>query len=205
MKKLTFALCVLTLGNASAATVGNAEAGKTKSATTCIACHGADGNSPAPTWPKLAGQHEQYIIQQLTAFKAGKRTNDGQQMVAMVANLTEQDMADLAAYFASQTRQIATVSDPEAVKVGEKIYRGGNKTTGLPACLGCHGVQGLGNPAAKFPSLNGQHADYTKKQLTDYKSGARGQEGTGLIMRDIASKISTEEMQKVADYLAGLQ
>lgn len=211
MKKLTLALCVLMNSVAYAATtstaaplVGNEEAGKTKSSTTCIACHGPDGNSPAPTWPKIAGQHEQYFIQQLKAFKEGTRTNDTQQMTAMVANLTDQDMADLAAYFAKQTRQAGVVSNEEMGKQGEKIYLGGNKKTGLPACVGCHGPQGSGNPVAYFPSLNNQHLDYTKKQLTDYKSGARGQAGMGFIMRDIASKMLPEEIQAVSDYLAGL-
>lgn len=209
MKKLTFAFCVLTLSSSAAihaatATtpqlVGNAEAGKEKSAV-CAACHGPDGNSFAPLWPKLAGQHENYLLQQVQAFKVGTRSEPT--MSPMAAPLADQDIADLAAYFATQTRQPGTAGE-QAMPVGQKIYRGGNKATGLPACIGCHGPTGTGNPAANYPSINGQQVDYVKKQLGDYKSGVRGKEGKGIIMRDIAAKMTPEDMQAVTDYMAGL-
>lgn len=211
MKKLTFAFCVLTLSSSAAiyaatATgttpqiVGNAEAGKEKSAV-CAACHGPDGNSLAPLWPKLAGQHEKYLLQQIQAFKVGTRSEPT--MSPMAAPLSDQDMADLAAYFATQVRQPGTAGE-QAMPTGQKIYRGGNKATGLPACGGCHGPTGAGNPTANYPSLSGQQVDYVKKQLDDYKSGVRGKEGTGIIMRDIAAKMKPEEMQAVTDYIAGL-
>lgn len=213
MNKLTFALCVLTLSSTAtyAATpgtpnkiVGNAEAGKAKSDTVCMACHGPDGNSnPAtPLWPKIAGQHENYIIQQIKAFKAGTRQDPN--MAPMVAPLTDQEIADVAAYFTSQPKQIGKASSEQLAAAGQKIYRGGNKKTGLPACIGCHGPAGTGNPAANYPAINGQQVDYMKKQLGDYQSGVRGKEGTGLIMQGVAAKMSPAEMQAVADYLTGL-
>jgi len=211
MKKLTLTLCVLTLssplvlantptGDTAAPLVGNAEAGKTKSAI-CGACHGPDGNSLAPIWPKLAGQHENYIVQQLHAFQKGDRAEPT--MTPMAAPLSPQDIVDLAAYFASQTRQIGQ-ANPQTLEQGQKVYRGGNKTTGLPACMGCHGPTGSGNPMANYPSLSGQQVDYVKKQLADYQSRARKGQATTLIMQEVAAKISPEEMQLVADYMAGL-
>jgi cytochrome c553 len=205
MKKLTLTLCILTLGSStayatSADLTGDAAAGKTKSAT-CTACHGADGNSINPLWPNLAGQHASVIVQQLENFQSAAR-QDGT-MTPMAMPLSTQDMHDLAAYFASQTTKIGEAS-AETLELGQKIYRGGNKETSVPACIACHGPQGEGNPAAKYPSVSGQQAEYTKKQLMDYKSGARKPEGNAIIMRDIASKMSDDEMKAVADYMQGL-
>lgn len=210
MKKLTFALCVLLTSNAYAseehkavAATGNAEAGKAKSAL-CAACHGVDGNSTTGLWPKLAGQNAGYLVQELQKFKSGARENAS--MTGMVANLTPEDMADLAAYFSSQTRTQGAASEA-LVEAGQKIYRGGNKAKGIPACTACHSPQGNGNPAAKYPALGGQHAEYVKKQLEDYRSGVRSGkvlEGTPVIMREIASKMSDDDMKAVADYVAGL-
>jgi len=212
MKKLTFALCVLLSSNtvvyasetASASLTGDAEAGKAKTVT-CAACHGADGNSPAPMFPKIAGQHASYVVKQLQDFKSGMR--QGPTMAPMVAPLSEQDMHDVAAYYAEQ-KVVVNEVDAKAVKVGEKIYRGGNKETGLMACAACHGPSGLGNAAAKYPALSGQHADYTKKQLENFKAGARDNQNMYtfrfLQMRDIAVKMSDEEIQSVADYISGL-
>lgn len=210
MKKLTFALCVLLTSNAYAseehkavAATGNAEAGKAKSAL-CAACHGVDGNSTTGLWPKLAGQNAGYLVQELQKFKSGARENAS--MTGMVANLTPEDMADLAAYFSSQTRTQGAASEA-LVEAGQKIYRGGNKEKGIPACTACHSPQGNGNPAAKYPALSGQHAEYVKKQLEDYRSGVRSGkalEGTPVIMREIASKMSDDDMKAVADYVAGL-
>ena len=211
MKKLTFAICILlttytvghaTTTNTSAKLVGNAEEGKTKSTNlACVGCHGPDGNSLGPTFPNLAGQHADYIVQQLQAFKSGARSEPS--MTPMAMPLTEQDMVDLAAYFSSQTVKMGSASE-DLVKLGQKIYRGGNKNQGLPACNGCHGPQGLGNPAAKYPSLSSQHQEYTLKQLKDYQSGARKPKGNAAIMRDIAMKMSEDEMKAVTDYIQGL-
>lgn len=203
--KKTLALCIFTLGStatiaASADLTGDAAAGKTKSAI-CAACHGADGNSVNPLWAKLAGQHSSYIVQQLQGFKSGARQDAS--MAPMVASLTEQDMLDLAAYFSGQSGKIGTVNK-QFVALGQKIYRGGNKETGVPACIACHGPQGFGNPAAKYPQIRGQHAAYTQKQLQDYKSGVRKPEGNAAIMRDIALKMSDREIEAVTDYMQGL-
>jgi cytochrome c553 len=212
MKKLTFAVCILltthtigyatTTAPASAGLVGNAEEGKTKSTNlACVGCHGPDGNSLGPTFPNLAGQHASYIVRQLQAFKSGARSEPS--MTPMAMPLTEQDIVDLAAYFSSQTVKMSSASE-DSVKSGQKIYRGGNKKTGLPACAGCHGPQGLGNPAANYPALSSQHKEYTVKQLKDYQSGARKPEGNAAIMRDIAIKMSEDEMKVVTDYMQGL-
>ena len=192
----------LALGLVIASTVqaeGDPAAGKAKSAV-CAGCHGADGNSINPEWPKLAGQHQGYIAKQLRDYKSGKRSNPS--MIGMVAGLSDQDMQDLAAYFASQTAK-GGEADPELVAVGEKIYRGGNLGTGLAACMGCHGPGGEGNPGAKFPALAGQHAQYTATTLSDFKAEARANDPNQM-MRMIASKMTKKEIEAVASYTAGL-
>ncbi|OQW94145.1 MAG: cytochrome c4 [Beggiatoa sp. IS2] len=208
MKKLTSAFCVLLASHSVAyaatvttAVVGNAEAGKAK-ATVCAGCHGADGNSSNPMWPKLAGQHANYLVGQLQKFKAGDRQEPS--MSPMAKPLSDQEMADFAAYFSSQPIKPGSANS-ELVKLGEKIYRGGNPSTGLPACAACHGPQGSGNPAAKYPALNSQHAAYTQKQLENYRAGTRGADSNAVIMHDIAAKITPEEAKAVASYIEGLQ
>lgn len=212
MKKETFVLCVLLTSTATSyATnsadeiVGDAAAGKDKITTyNCVACHGTDGNSLAPNWPNLAGQHASYTIQQLKAFQSGARSEPSMTPMAMALKDKEQDMADIAAYYASQPTKVSAAGEtlPEE---GQKLYRGGNKKTGVSACSGCHSPQGGGNPPAKYPALSGQQVEYTKKQLMDYRKGDRGKEGSALIMRDIAAKLSDEEITAVANYVAGLK
>jgi cytochrome c553 len=180
---------------------GDAAAGQAK-AVTCSACHGADGNSLNPEWPSLAGQHESYTIKQLQAFKSGARQNvlmSGQAM-----GLSDQDMADLAAYFASQ-KPARKTADPALVKTGEQLYRGGNKETGTPACLACHGPDGLGNITAAWPLVSGQHATYTATQLAAYRSGERSTDGDTQIMRNVAARLTDDEIKAVASYIQGLQ
>jgi cytochrome c553 len=180
---------------------GDAAAGQTKSVV-CAACHGADGNSPTnPLWPKLAGQHPGYIVKQLQALKAGTARTDPT-MAPMAAPLSDQDMADLAAYFASQTTKIDE-ADPAEVAAGAKVFRAGDKDNGLPACMGCHGPAGMGNGPANFPRLSGQHADYTVKQLMAFRSGARKNDQNGM-MGDVAKKMSDDQMKAVAQFIAGL-
>jgi cytochrome c553 len=179
---------------------GNAEAGKTKAAT-CAACHGADGNSVNPEWPKLAAQHPNYIIKELTDFKNDKRTNAT--MAPMAKPLSDQDMADLAAYFTSQAKKLGE-ADQTKVGLGEQVYKGGNNATGVAACAACHGPTGTGNPAANFPALNGQHATYIKAQLLNFRSGARANDA-GKMMRNVAGKMSDAEIDSVAEYIAGLK
>ncbi len=207
MKKLTFALCILLSGAAHAQGtaapapyLGKADAGKTKSAP-CAACHGADGNSVADAFPKIAGQHPGYIQAQLQAFKSGARNNPI--MSPQAATLTPEDMADLAAYFSSQTTVVGRAK-PDLVALGEKTFRGGNKATNLPACLACHGPAGAGNPAAKIPSLSGQHPAYIQAQLESYKTGGRVAQVGGSQMKDVASRMSAEEVQAVSAYIGGV-
>lgn len=195
------ALFSILLLAASAHAAGDPVAGHTKSAT-CAACHGPDGNSPTnPLWPKLAGQHPGYIAKQLQAFKAGKERTDPT-MAPMAAPLSPADVADLAAYYSSQAIKL-DAADPAAVALGEKIYRGGDKDNGLPACMACHGPAGLGNGPAGFPRIGGQHAPYTVKQLKAFRSGERKNDLNGM-MRDVARKMSDEQMDKVAQYISGL-
>lgn len=181
---------------------GSAEAGKSKSLT-CSACHGADGNSVNPMWPNIAEQHSNYIFEQLQAFKTGTRSDI--LMTAQTLALAEQDMRDLAAYFESQQAAVRPVADPATIDSGEQLYRGGDEAAGIPACIACHGPTGRGNPAASYPSLQGQYANYTAKQLRDYASGARKSDGRTKVMRDIAQRLSEKDIVDIASYVQGLQ
>ena len=203
MKKIvliaaTSALLTLSSVHAKDGT-GDAAKGKEKSAP-CAACHGADGNSSAPNFPKLAGQYEGYLIKQLTEFRDGARKDT--LMSAQAASLSNEDIADLAAYFGEQ-RMKAGQADPEMVSLGRRLYQGGNVDKGIPACMGCHGPNGGGNPAAKFPALAGQHADYTHKQLQNFRAEDRSNDMNG-IMRDVARTMSSHEMKAVSSYISGL-
>src|SRR4029079_9792767 len=153
----------------TAAPPGSVDAGRTKSAT-CAACHGVDGNSVTPDWPMLAGQHANYIVRQLKAFKNGERTNVTMKPFADL--LSDQDMLDVAAYFEAQ-KPTPKGADPTLVGLGQQIYRGGVPTRGVAACIACHGPQGMGNPLASYPRISGQHAAYTTKQLNDFRGGER--------------------------------
>lgn len=179
---------------------GDAAAGKAKSAA-CAACHGMDGNSAAPNFPKLAGQAESYLSKQLADFKSGARVDPT--MAGMVAALSEQDMADLSAFYAGQTGSTGTAAE-DAVELGEAIFRAGNAATGVAACGACHGPTGAGNPQASFPKLSGQHADYTAAQLVKFAKGERANDA-GSMMRVVAGKMSEAEMKAVAQYIQGLR
>ena len=178
---------------------GDVEAGKSKSAM-CAACHGPDGNSPAPTFPKLAGQHADYLAKQLAEYKSGDRQNAT--MNGMAAALSEQDMADLAAFYAAQKVIVGKAAEDQ-VAAGEAVYRAGNTATGVSACAACHGPTGSGNPMANFPSLSGQHADYTVLQLKSFRAGERVNDA-GSMMRGVAKKMSDAEIEAVAQYIQGL-
>ncbi|MEJ2575134.1 MAG: c-type cytochrome [Gammaproteobacteria bacterium] len=178
---------------------GDAAAGKAKSAA-CAGCHGADGNSVNPEWPKLAGQHADYLYKQLTEFKSGARQNA--LMAGQVAALNEQDMADLAAYYASLDGSVGE-ADPTQVDLGETIYRAGNPSNGVSACAACHGPTGTGNPMAKFPSLSGQHATYSSNQLKAFRGMQRAND-PGQMMRNVAAKLTDAEIEAVAQYMQGL-
>ena len=191
---------ILWVGLALVATMAGADDGKTK-ALPCTACHGIDGNSTLnPEWPSLAGQHPNYMVAQLQAFKSGARKNPN--MNGMAASLSDQDMIDIAAYFSGQSIKISSIDAAQSVP-GAALYRGGNKATGVPACMACHAPNGAGNPGANYPALRGQRAKYTVLQLQAYESGARSTDPKE-IMRTIASRLSAEEIESVAKYIEGL-
>lgn len=165
----------------------------------CAACHGADGNSVITTNPKLAGQHPEYLLKQLTNFKEGTRANAV--MSGMAGALSPQDMEGLAKYFSSQSIKLAKAKANGKGSLGEKIYRGGIASTQVPACAACHGATGAGLPK-QFPRLAGQHADYTLQQLRTFRTGERA---NAPMMMAIAAKMTDAEMQAVADYVQGLR
>lgn len=200
MKKLALAVLVMFGATGVVSAAGDAAAGKTK-AMTCGACHGMDGNSMVPTFPKLAGQHASYIEKQLAQFKAGERTDPT--MSGMAAPLSAQDAADLAAYFSTQKRVVGAPADMEKAAAGKKLYEGGDAAKGISACMACHGPSGAGNPGAGFPALSGQHSMYVSKALNDFRSGARTTDPAKM-MRDIAAKMSDADIAAVAEYIAGL-
>ncbi len=197
--KYTALISLLSLLAMSVQAAGDPEAGKAK-AQACIACHGVNGVSTNPAWPKLAGQGAGYTAKQLADFKAGKRNEP--LMVAQVASLSPQDMADLGAYFEAQKPDIGA-ADENLVELGEKIYRGGNKETGVSACIACHSPTGAGNPPAKYPRLGGQHAPYVVKALKDFRDGKRSNDPARM-MQSIAAKMSDAEIEAVASYVQGL-
>jgi cytochrome c553 len=209
MNKVLVSL-LLTLGITGIAhAAGNAEAGQEKVAV-CGACHGADGNSAAPNFPKLAGQGERYLFKQLQDIKAGSSPTAepgvGRKVLEMTGILepySDQDLQDIAAYFSSQKMTVG-MADPALVAQGEKLFRGGKVEDGMPACTGCHSPSGVGNNLAGFPHLGGQHAAYTAKQLTAFREGERTNDGDAMIMRTIASKLSNKDIEALSSYIQGL-
>jgi len=203
-KFAALSLCILFAGTAFAdgLVAGDIEAGKDKSVT-CGACHGADGNSVNPVWPSLAGQHPTYAVAQLQAFKNGTRSEP--LMLGQVMSLSDEDMRNLAVYFASMPAAAKAVADPSTVDRGQRLYRGGDRDNNSSACIACHGPTGRGNPAAAYPSLKGQYATYTAAQLRAYASGARQSDGPTKVMRDIAATLSEDDIVAVSSYIQGLQ
>jgi len=203
-------LAILAAPGAIAA--GSAEAGAAKAAT-CVACHGAGGNSVNDQWPNLAGQNAAYIVGQLKHFHDKTRINDNGVMAGMAAALSDQDMQDLGAYFAQQT-PVGLEADPSYWQAGEKLYRGGDSARAIPACMACHGPVGRGNPAAGYPMLRAQHAVYTMQQLGDYAADKRytrndkGDSNGGPnaeIMHTIASRLTQQDIRNVASYVQGMR
>lgn len=189
---------VVGFSHTALAQTGDAEAGKARS-TTCVACHGTDGNSPVDQFPKIAGQVPGYIAKSLAAYKSGERANPI--MMGMAAALSDEDMANLDAYFASQTMSGGSVTEDqvEAARVGEAIYRSGLAEYSVPACMGCHGPSGAGI-APNFPRLAGQYAKFVEAQLLAFKSGER----KNPIMHPIAFPLSEEQIRQLALYVSGL-
>lgn len=199
MKKIAISL-MLAAGLVATAQAGNVEKGKQLSAS-CAGCHGADGNSMAPTFPKLAGLGERYIVKQLKDFKSGARNNPI--MLGMAAGLNEEQMADLGAYYSAQKASNGAVAK-DKMELGARIFKAGNAATGVPACLACHGPAGAGVAAAGFPRLAGQHADYIKAQLNAFQDDVRTNDGDNKMMRDIAGRMSKKEIEAVSAYVQGL-
>lgn len=172
----------------------------------CAACHAADGNSPTPPNPKLAGQFEAYLYKQLVDFKprdAKKAARDNAIMAGMVANLSDADMRAVAAYYAAQTLRPAAASDKDLAAQGQKLWRGGVVAKGVPACSGCHGPDGAGIPG-RYPRLSGQFASYLEAQLKLFRDGARANDPNGM-MRGVAARMTDSEIKAASEYAAGLR
>ncbi|NVK21988.1 MAG: cytochrome c4 [Kangiellaceae bacterium] len=204
MKKLAIFALIL-LGASVSAQAGD-EAKGAQLAAQCAACHGKDGNSTTPMWPKLAGQNAEYIVKQLMDFKVGAadKTKGRYEasMAPMAANLSEQDMQDLAAYYMAQETQMGAVK-AEFLELGKKIYFQGDAERGVPACAACHGATGQGLNLAKYPSVSGQHPQYAIKQLKMFAAGERNNDEAA-VMRDIAIRMSEQQIEAVANFMLGL-
>ncbi len=200
MKRYLSTLIISLVASAASAETPKPDLAKAEQIVTnvCAACHGAKGMSLAPTNPHLAGQHQAYIVKQLTNFKAGVRQNAI--MGGMAAMLTPEDMVSVAAYFSKQTPPPPAGSNAELAKVGEAIYRYGNASKGLPSCTGCHGPNGSGIPD-QYPRLAGQYSDYVYSQLKAFSAYERNH----IMMNGVASRLTDSEMKAVSEYLAGLK
>lgn len=175
-------------------------------AQVCAACHAADGNSIAPANPKIAGQFPEYLEKQLRDFKAqgGKKAaRESAVMAGMVANLSDADMKGLAAHYSQQKLKPAAAADKDLAALGQKVWRGGNNASGVPACAGCHGPAGAGLPG-QYPRLAGQYAEYVAAQLKAFKEGGRANDPNAA-MRGVAAKMTEREIRAVAEYAAGLR
>lgn len=178
---------------------GDAAAGQAKSAL-CASCHGNDGNSQLVINPKLAGQNAGYIVKQLMDFKSGARVDPT--MSAMVLTLADEDMQDIAAWYASQEVTLQG-ANPETLELGESIYRAGNKDLSVAACTACHSPTGQGNGPAGFPSLSGQHKEYTLQQLKNFRAGDRTNDVNGM-MQTTVERLTDKELEALASYVSGL-
>lgn len=191
---------------ADATLVGDPAAGEGMTAA-CSACHGADGNSAAPTFPKIAGQGEKYLVKQLRDIRDGARPVPT--MAGQLDGKSDQQLADIAAFYASQARS-GGQANADLLALGEKVYRGGVAERNVAACSACHSPTGKGNAPAGFPGLAGQHAEYTATQLRAYRKGyenadGRTNDGDAKIMRTIAFGLSDGEIEAVSSYIAGLK
>ena len=205
LSKFSIALALVLAGNQAMAG-GDAEAGQAKAAT-CVACHGVDGNSAVPTFPKLAGLGHKYLLKQMKDIRDGRRPVA--LMAGQVDNMSDQDLADIAAFYDAQPRT-GGMADPDKVALGRKVYLAGIAERQVPACSGCHSPTGNGNGPAGYPSLGGQHAEYIAGQLKMFRKGyedptGRTNGGEAKIMRTTAFRMSDMEIEAVASYIAGLQ
>lgn len=222
LKHALFSLGMVAIAQGAFA-AGDAKAGADKVAV-CAACHGPDGNSPLPTFPKLAGLGEKYLLKQLQDIQTWDLETDPEkkptigravpEMTGMLRDMSEQDLQDVAAHYASQAIQLSGANDlqvkvnsglmVDGLDLGERIYRAGNLSNGVPACSGCHAPDGHGNAPAGFPRLSGQYPDYVEKQLLAFRSGNRTNDGDQMIMRLVAEKMSDAEIKAVANFVGGL-
>ncbi len=193
---------LLALAPIMAVAVGDPEAGEEKSAV-CAACHGMDGNSEVAEWPKLAGQHVDYAARQTRLVR--DQIRDVPEMYPMVMDLSDQDIADIAAFYAEQTLQPG-VADEELVELGRRVYHDGNHESGVPACAACHGPSGEGIPGAHYPLIRAQHADYTMDRLERYRAGETNGDDDEFskMMVGVAARLTDEEISAVSSYIEGL-
>ena len=193
-------------GNAVEGAKVDAAKGQEIVSKVCVACHGADGNSPSPVNPKLAGQIPEYLEKQLLNFKPGangKAERANPVMAGFSATLSADDVRNVSAYFAGQKAKPGVAKNKDTILLGQKIWRGGDVAKGIPACASCHGASGGGVPV-QYPRLAGQHAEYTEAQLRAFRAGERANDAAKM-MRTIAGKMSDAEIKAVADYAAGLK
>jgi cytochrome c553 len=199
MLRIAIALMIFLTGSAMAA--GDPEAGKSK-ANVCAACHGMDGNSQVTQWPKIAGQHEGYLARQTRMVRDQQR--EVAQMYPIVMNLSDEDIADISAWYASQSIKPG-VADETLVDTGRTLYHGGNAETGVPACMACHGPVGNGIPGSGYPMVRAQHAEYTADRLKRYRNGeANKDDPYSKIMVGVAENLTDAEIEAVSDYIEGL-
>jgi cytochrome c553 len=196
------AACLLAIFSQQAVAGGDAAAGQAKSAI-CSACHGADGNSIVPQWPKLAGQHEEYLDRQVTLIKSGARPVP--EMVGIVAPLSDQDIADISAWFAS-LQMSAGVAKEEDVPGGQRLWRAGDMKSGVPACSACHGPAGEGNPLAGYPALAGQQEVYVASMLKRFRAGENwgSKDVSSQVMNGVAARLTDDDIKFLASYIQGL-
>ncbi len=182
--------------------VGDAGAGQNKAAI-CAACHGVDGNSVVPNWPKIAGQHADYLERQLSLIKNGDRLVP--EMAGIIMSLNDQDISNVAAYFSTLVSRPG-LTDETLRANGEKLYRAGNSVTNVPACMSCHGPAGQGNPLSGYPSLAGQHSVYSEKMLKGFRAGQTwgNDDPNSKIMTDVANRLTDTEIKAVSSYIQGL-
>jgi len=196
---LAWQVAVLGLLAATPARADDMEKAKTIAASICVACHGVDGNSVIPNFPKLAGHHPDYIVRQLKEFIAGRRKSDI--MVPIVTMVDPNDFKALGDYYGAQKPTPGTVTDAKAAERGKKLYMDGDEDRGVPACSGCHKDDASGNK--RFPRLAGQHKEYLITEMNNFKTGVRNSE-TGRVMREVAKRMSDEEIGAVAEFLTGM-
>ncbi len=196
------AACLLAIICQQAMAEGDAVAGQAKTAI-CAACHGADGNSMVPQWPKLAGQHPDYLVRQITLIKAGARPVP--EMAGIVATLSDQDIADIAAWFASQQMSSGVAKEGD-VFAGQHLWRAGNAVSGVPACMACHGPAGEGNPLAGYPALAGQQEVYVTSMLNRFRAGENwgDKDAPSNVMDGVAAELTDDDIKALASYIQGL-